>query len=248
MPYSTKSLANQKVKREEIVKRWLKIWTANYGRELTRELAKTTLDAVGDIHPDLLDDACMRTHQEVRGFPSIADIRSHVRFQDAVGFLESRYVYDEFDNCRKGFVTDEICFIPPRGRDPGGLAHIRCGCGNCAPENWCSMQSGGERCKEPVMIDRIKRTRSTLCAGHVFNADRPIESKLRQFREHLDWEKLAERLCLDVGGKEGFMQLREAMGWDRKKFDDAIMGKDEQDKARRRALSKQMQTPDDIPI
>jgi hypothetical protein len=212
------------------------------------------LRSLSDVHPEYLDAALMQAMQECDYWPRVSEIRSRVK-DDSIGYDTPIYCYDEFSNCRKSELDDQDaeCFIPPNRvkRKPAMMAKFLCGCGTCAPWLWCTMTVEGKRCKELAIFDAKKKKRGTLCAAHVYDISFPIRETPEQFKDitsKMHWELLAEKLVKDVGGKEGCMQLREAMGWDRKKFDDAIMGRDEQDKARRRELSKRMQTPDDIPI
>jgi len=168
-------------KRREIIKRWMAVYAAHYGREFDENDAFAYRAVLQEVHPDELEAAflkAMREHKDHDGhaaLPKGADVLTYVVPRDHSADGIRHYV----------IAGDGYCY---RGR-PSLDANQRCGCRNCAPHLYCQHAE----CFKLRMLDfrSASGRRFKWCVDHMREHEdsRLVEPK-SQFKSQL--QKLAE--------------------------------------------------------
>lgn len=194
---SAPSSAELEQRRLAVVARWVEIYAAHYGYELTAADVAGWQIALAGVHPDDLDKAFLRTMRELRNFegmavrPKSGDVLSRVEVDPArsrkVGYLMPT---------RTGDCYRREC---PEMLGPHGDQERECGCRECAPQLYCRKKD----CRKPRMRHLVTGTLLNGCIDHAAELDEPVKQAIAgksEFRQKI--EELAKAKSMP-GGDDG---------------------------------------------
>jgi hypothetical protein len=171
--WSKKSSGDQsrenKRRREEIVGRWVVIYSTHYGYQLSREDVIAWQMGLKAVHPDDLEKAFLKTMQELKDFegraqrPKIADVLARV-VVDPVRNRKAGYLMPT----RTGDCYKRDC---PEALGPHGDQDRLCGCIECAPQRYCRKDG----CRKPRMRHLVTGQRLNGCIDHAAELDEPVK-------------------------------------------------------------------------
>ena len=130
--------------------KWLKLYSIQYDREITAELAKMYQAGLGDMEPEQIEEACKKALLELKFFPKIAEIRERVG-NETKALTEIQAEEDwafAWTHAPLDYNPDLKTGLQPRGLSPAGTwAILRMG-------GWPRIAEAKER-DEPFMRKRF---------------------------------------------------------------------------------------------